>query len=195
MLLIDLIKRVNIDDVIKYLSRSEPEYSDAYRKFYNNLLKREVKVTGELRILVALLKDYLEDDSDYVHVCGYNDKDGQTYSLLFIDWSKCLGFEVVPKSLDVFGDVIFVAECFKEMTAAGFEESDIEDEKSELDSRIESIENGTAELISSDEFFARLSKECGVEYNPEDYKLSDDEKQKIKDSIAYNEKVIKALVS
>ena len=201
MLFIDLLKKVNIDDVIEYLTRNtdgdELEYLEkGYRKLYSYLLNKEVKSTGEVRILVALLKDYLEDeDADYVHVCGYSDKDSTCYAIEFMNWSEWLGSEVVEKSVKVFGETIYVAECLKEMTFIGFEEEDITSEKEELDRRVEEIENGTAELISGDDFFARLSEELGEDYNPSDFKLSEEDKKKIEETCAYNDSVIKALVS
>lgn len=195
MLFVELLKQVDITDVVNYISldSSESKYASLYRDFYNKLLTREVISTGKVSLLVVMLKDYL-GGTEYPTVYGYSAEDDTCYAIQFMDWSEWLGSEVVEKSLNTFGAVAFVGECFKEMTFFGFEEESMVSEKEELDRRVEEVEKGTVEMISADEFFSRLSEETGEAYNPEDYSLSEEEKKSLKENVAYNENMIKSMV-
>lgn len=195
MLFIDLLKKADKEKVFDYLSRSEEKYIKEYRKLYSELLNKKVKENIDLRLFVVLLKDYFEDE-EYVSVYGYSKKDNTCYALDFMEWSEWLGCEVIEKSLSVFGEDIFIGECLKEMTFISFEESKVEEEKEELNRRVEEIESGEAELLSSEEFFAKLSEELGEGFEIEEQSEEDREKElkKIEEVRQYNEKMINLFI-
>ena len=129
-LFIDLLKKVDIERVLFYLEKlGESKKSlDSYKTVYNNLLTMEVKDNKEMYIFVVEEKDYFEDEK-YFNVLGLDIKDGESYAIEFMDWSDWLGSNVVEKSVEKLGSVIFVAECLKEMTFLGFEEERMTDPK------------------------------------------------------------------
>ena len=191
MLFIDLLKKVDIERVLFYLEKlGESKKSlDSYKTVYNNLLTMEVKDNKEMYIFVVEEKDYFEDEK-YFNVLGLDIKDGESYAIEFMDWSDWLGSNVVEKSVDKFGSVIFVAECLKEMTFLGFEEERMAEEREELNRRVESIKSGEAEFLSSDEFFAKLSEELGEYFRIEekDLTMTQEDKDKMEQIRLYNEK-------
>lgn len=191
MLFIDLLKKVDIEHVLFYLEKlGESKKSlDSYKTVYNNLLTMEVKDNKEMYIFVVEEKDYFEDEK-YFNVLGLDIKDGESYAIEFMDWSDWLGSNVVEKSVDKFGSVIFVAECLKEMTFLGFEEERMTEEREELNRRVESIKSGEAEFLSSEEFFVKLSEELGEDFRIEekDLTLTQEEKDKMEEVRLYNEK-------
>ena len=191
MLFIDLLKKVDIERVLFYLEKlGESKKSlDSYKTVYNNLLTMEVKDNKEMYIFVVEEKDYFEDEK-YFNVLGLDIKDGESYAIEFMDWSDWLGSNVVEKSVEKFGSVIFVAECLKEMTFLGFEEERMAEEREELNRRVESIKSGEAEFLSSEEFFAKLSEELGEDFRIEekDLTLTQEEKDKMEEVRLYNEK-------
>lgn len=191
MLFIDLLKKVDIERVLFYLEKlGESKKSlDSYKTVYNNLLTMEVKDNKEMYIFVVEEKDYFEDEK-YFNVLGLDIKDGESYAIEFMDWSEWLGSNVVEKSVEKFGSVIFVAECLKEMTFLGFEEERMAEEREELNRRVESIKSGEAEFLSSEEFFEKLSEELGEDFRIEekDLTLTQEEKDKIEEVRLYNEK-------
>ena len=191
MLFIDLLKKVDIERVLFYLEKlGESKKSlDSYKTVYNNLLTMEVKDNKEMYIFVVEEKDYFEDEK-YFNVLGLDIKDGESYAIEFMDWSDWLGSNVVEKSVEKFGSVIFVAECLKEMTFLGFEEERMAEEREELNRRVESIKSGEAEFLSSDEFFAKLSEELGEDFRIEekDLTMTQEDKDKMEQIRLYNEK-------
>lgn len=191
MLFIDLLKKVDIEHVLFYLEKlGESKKSlDSYKTVYNNLLTMEVKDNKEMYIFVVEEKDYFEDEK-YFNVLGLDIKDGESYAIEFMDWSDWLGSNVVEKSVEKFGSVIFVAECLKEMTFLGFEEERMTEEREELNRRVESIKSGEAEFLSSEEFFEKLSEELGEDFRIEekDLTLTQEDKDKMEEVRLYNEK-------
>lgn len=191
MLFIDLLKKVDIERVLFYLEKlGESKKSlGSYKTVYNNLLTMEVKDNKEMYIFVVEEKDYFEDEK-YFNVLGLDIKDGESYAIEFMDWSDWLGSNVVDKSVEKLGSVIFVAECLKEMTFLGFEEERMTEEREELNRRVESIKSGEAEFLSSEEFFAKLSEELGEDFRIEekDLTLTQEEKDKMEEVRLYNEK-------
>ena len=191
MLFIDLLKKVDIERVLFYLEKlGESKKSlDSYKTVYNNLLTMEVKYNKEMYIFVVEEKDYFEDEK-YFNVLGLDIKDGESYAIEFMDWSDWLGSNVVEKSVEKLGSVIFVAECLKEMTFLGFEEERMTEEREELNRRVESIKSGEAEFLSSEEFFEKLSEELGEDFRIEekDLTLTQEDKDKMEEVRLYNEK-------
>ena len=191
MLFIDLLKKVDIEQILFYLEKlGESKKSlDSYKTVYNNLLTMEVKDNKEMYIFVVEEKDYFEDEK-YFNVLGLDIKDGESYAIEFMDWSDWLGSNVVEKSVEKFGSVIFVAECLKEMTFLGFEEERMTEEREELNRRVESIKSGESEFLSSEEFFEKLSEELGEDFRIEekDLTLTQEDKDKMEQIRLYNEK-------
>ena len=191
MLFIDLLKKVDIEQILFYLEKvgESKKALGSYKCVYNNLLTMNVKDNKEMYIFVVEEKDYFEDEK-YFNVLGLDIKDGESYAIEFMDWSDWLGSNVVEKSVEKFGSVIFVAECLKEMTFLGFEEERMTEEREELNRRVESIKSGEAEFLSSEEFFEKLSEELGEDFRIEekDLTLTQEEKDKMEEVRLYNEK-------
>ena len=83
---------------------------ESYKKMFCNLKEMTPTFNCDLSIFVVEQKDYL-DENIYYEVLGKRVGDNERYALDFIPWSDWLGCTVVEKSIELFGEVLFVAEC------------------------------------------------------------------------------------
>ena len=199
MKFIELIKQVDINEVIDYLVTEKDELAssrDGYLSVYFRLLELPVEETT-YKIYLVNQKGYSDENDDYIDVLGYDTEDGVSYSLSFTSWSCWLGSEVVEKSLNSFGAVVFVANCLYDMTFMGFSEENIQNELDILKDRVKEVEEGTATYYTFEEVVARLNESTGMNYEikertEEEDRLRKEEFQRIND---YNEEQVKNILS
>ncbi len=119
---------------------------DGYAQVLQTLFVIEKHENEDDNIAIAI-RHIKEDDEDWHNVYGYNHCE-ETWALELCSWSEWLGFWVDPKSLEIYGEIAFIAHCLYEMTWCGFTEDKIEEERQKLHEAIEEVESGEAELIS-----------------------------------------------
>lgn len=197
MKFIELIKQVDINEVIDYLitEKDEPEkVREGYLSVYAKLLELPIE-DSSYKLYVVNQKGISEDD-EYIEVLGYDNEDGVSYSLSFSTWSTWLGSEVIEKSVNTFGVVAFVANCLYDMTFMGFNEECIQNELEILKDRVKEVEEGTATYYTFEEVVAHLNEKTGLNYEikertEEEERERQEELQKISE---YNEKQVKEML-
>lgn len=197
MKFIELIKQVDINEVIDYLitEKDEPEkVREGYLSVYAKLLELPIE-DSSYKLYVVNQKGISEDD-EYIEVLGYDNEDGVSYSLSFSTWSTWLGSEVIEKSVNTFGVVAFVANCLYDMTFMGFNEECIQNELEILKDRVKEVEEGTATYYTFEEVVSHLNEKTGLNYEikertEEEERERQEELQKISE---YNEKQVKEML-
>ena len=165
MIFKELVKSVNIDDVIKYLNqdKNEEKFETSYRELYDSLLSREPKKEEDFILFVAELKDYF-DDITIMDVLGHKKSDKINYALDFTPWEEWLAMEVAPKSVELYGEVCFVAECLREMSFISFDEQYIKNELKSLEEISERIKSGEEKTYTLEEMNEHFKEEFGWEF-------------------------------
>jgi len=117
---------------------------------------------SDMSILITHEKDDF-DDEEYVDVSGTyehakNEEQKFSHALEFTPWKEWLGMEINPESLAHFSEQEILAHCLHEMTFAGFEEEEIQQQINDMKAEMEGFKNLTEEekeerTISLDEFF------------------------------------------
>ena len=180
MILKDLIDKVNLNDVLDYLKISDDEkYIESYKKMFCKLKEMTPTFNCDLSIFVVEQKDYL-DESIYYEVLGKRVGDNERYALDFIPWSDWLGCTVVEKSIELFGEVLFVAECLHEMSFISFNEEDI---KNELDNLVEienRIKEGNEKFYTFEEVVEHLNDEFDLNYEIKEKSVEEEKERERK---------------
>ena len=160
----ELISGLNYDDIWAVLDKEYKNKDGAYevyKRVFEELKSLDPKPCEPLiTLVVAKVEDCFEAGTFIFDVFGIQDRDEEHYALEMTSWIEWLSFEVLDKSIEAYGAANVVAHALYEMTFFGYS-SDVVDErvteeKQILHERHEEIENGTAELISFDEFMAEL---------------------------------------
>ena len=187
MILKDLLTSVTKEEMVEYFLNidTEKKYIDGYCRLYDELMGKEPE-SSNIKLFLVWQKDYFEDDDLYISVLGLDLADDNYYALDFMSRSRWLGSEIIEKSLNDFGKVVFLCECLTEMSVISFDESDVEEEKQILDERIKQIIDGTVNYLSSEEVFNNLREKHGwvvheVEIDEETQKKNSKRIDEIKD--------------
>ena len=145
-------------------------YEDVILK--NNLLYNK-DIT--LEILEKIMNENI-----YYEVLGKRVGDNERYALDFIPWSDWLGCTVVEKSIELFGEVLFVAECLHEMSFISFNEEDI---KNELDNLVEienRIKEGNEKFCTFEEVVEHLNDEFDLNYEIKEKSVEEEKERERK---------------
>lgn len=198
MIFKELITEVNYDDVWKELKRHY-DYEDLYYKAYQDVLLELEEINPKsssnppITIAVAKIENWLEPGKYIFDVFGIISGDKSHYALEWSFWDEWLGFDVLDKSTQIYGDSVVVAHSLYEMTFFGYNSGDVAKKtiegKAVINKRIKKIEKGKVKLIPHDEFMDELgiSEECP------DKELGKDQKECGKIAIR-NEKVYRLLL-
>lgn len=136
MQLIDLIQSNAWLSVQMALLQEYPKVKEdieAYEKVFN-LLQVMPPKTSKLTIELNLQTDDF-DQSSYVDVAGYytdpverTDPFTNSLAIEFVPWNEWLGMTLDPETLNNFTELQIIAHCLHEMTFAGFEEQEIQEQ-------------------------------------------------------------------
>jgi len=114
-----------------------------------------IDVTGRDGTLNRELEDFkhFQDEVDEEYASAEAD-----FSLSFLPWAKWLGMQINPATLEEFSQPDIAAHCLWEMTFHGFEESDVEETRAEIEQRAAEVDAMTEEerekfLIPAEEVF------------------------------------------
>lgn len=79
-----------------------------------------------------------------------------SYAIEFTPWNEILGMDVAEETLKLYPIEEITAHILYEITFISFDQNEIKKEVDELNRRIESVKNGTAELISLEDLRKKL---------------------------------------
>ena len=165
MKFVDLLKTSPKDKVIlDNLSKIFPEQVQNLEG-YEILLKRlrELEPSNppddgvdDMQISLEYVYPTSLDENGYISVHGISEKSEDTYALELSYHEEWLGYEVSEKTLKDYPPKEIISRCMYEMTFWGWDNEGIKKMKDDLDSRIKSIDDGTAELIPWEEVRDRM---------------------------------------
>lgn len=123
---------------------------EAYEIVYSELQM----MAAEPNKMIIHLKEQVDefDNETYVEVSGVHPDEppstpeiNNSYSLEFTPWTEWLGMQIDNEVFEKFTEPEILSHILFEMTFIAFDEEEIQQEKAELDKRIEEIENMTEE--------------------------------------------------
>lgn len=153
------------DDVWIVLDR-EYKYKKRAYEVYKSVLE-ELKMLEPkpcdppITLVVAKIEDCLNAGEFIFDVFGIIKGDENHYALEMTSWNEWLNFDVLDKSVEVYGTADVVAHALYEMTFFGYcskaVDKRVEEEKHILDERYEEIQNGTAQFIPFEEVMVKTN--------------------------------------
>jgi hypothetical protein len=165
MLFKELINSVSYDYVWMVLVKEYKLEDDAYEA-YKSVLE-ELKIikpktcNPPITVVVAKTEDCFEADEFIFDVFGIIQGDENHYALEMTSWCEWLNFNVLSKSIEVYGAADVVAHALYEMTFFGYSsktvEEKLEEENHILNERCEEIKNNTAKFINLKEAMAEIN--------------------------------------
>ncbi|WP_300436523.1 DUF6557 family protein [Christiangramia sp.] len=158
---------LSIASVFRELYPEEGRNMEGYENVFDQLVTMSSEET-DMEILIKTVKDDF-DSSEYVDVSGkylYPKSEEEEFAraLEFTAWSKWLAMNISPQSLKSFSELEILAHCLHEMTFAGFEEVDIQQQLDSINKTVEeykvmSEEEKQENITSIDELLLKLKED------------------------------------
>ena len=140
----EMLEGVGFDDIWVYVmaeycrERTPDEAGRAYvsmKKMYGDLLSRSAEEnTDNMVLMVRRFSKVGIADWDTAAYCG---RDGQIYSLSFVDWDKVLGYEMLTLSIEEYGHARTAAHFLWELSKDGFTENEMREHRRQLDAAVD----------------------------------------------------------
>ena len=154
-----LINSVNYDDVWVELRKGyklEKSAYETYKRVLEELKTLDPKPSDPpITCVVAKIEDCLTPGEIISDVFGIIDGDKNHYALEMDSWNEWLDFNVLDKSIEVYGAADVVAHALYEMTFFGYSsktvDEKVEEEKYILNKSKEEIQNDTAHYLHFEE--------------------------------------------
>jgi len=139
---------LSVETIFLELYPDEEKNISGYKKVFEELSYMHPD-DSDMLIVVAHQKDDF-DGLEYVDVSGKyshpkNEDEKFSQGIEFTAWSKWLGMEISQESLLHFTELEIISHCLFEMTFAGFEEEEIQEELKSIEKSIEDYKNMTDE--------------------------------------------------
>ncbi len=156
-----LLKITNINELYNtYIKLYEKMDKDKFVEIYNYLKSYNIEESDEFTIHISFNKDEsYEYEESYYDVYGTKKDDEQHYSLEFSLWKDWISYKIDESTSYKFTREEIYSHIFWEMTYHGYEESDIQDVKEELERRVERIHNGEEKFFTFDEIKEKFSQD------------------------------------
>ena len=194
----ELIENVELKELMEYLFQTNFNSSVdslGIMKLYENLKQSDPINSDTLKLYVMKCKDVFEEDS-YFNVCAFDTEDKSSYAIEFTPWGEWLGFDVVQKSLDMYGEACFVCECLKEMSFLSFNEDEIQDQFQKLLENCNSISDFDESYEKMENFFMRYAPDESIfdesELTPEEEEAK---RARAEKALIYNENLRREILS
>ena len=191
MNLSELIRKISWADVKASLLWLYPDAGEAlgeYQRVFHEL-RQKVPATSPMRISIRTTFREGIDDEPFEEVIGMDgslNRDQEdfkhfghapdspialeetAFSLALEPWDKWLGMSIDPETLARLSESQIVAHCLWEMTFHGFTQTQVREQREELDRRVAELDAMTEEerdqkLIPASEVMKRLKEELGPE--------------------------------
>ncbi|EEG77468.1 DUF6557 family protein [Dethiobacter alkaliphilus] len=197
MLFKELLNTVDYEDVWKILDSEYCHEEGAY-EIYKHVIEELKSLLAKpseqpTTLVVAKIKNILEPNGVIFDVFGVFEDDKERYSLSMEPWEEWNGFNVLDKSIQIYGAPAVVAHAIYELTFYGYSAEGaakrVAKEKQILKRRLDEIERGETELIPYEEVRADL----GIADNrtPEE---KEQQKKQMEKAHAENQEVYKMLL-
>jgi len=205
MLLIELIKKVSFDEVWEILKGEcdVPENGkSAYIQVFDELRDMDLQADSGAEkeevttIGVCEFEDLLEPGNFVYDVFGISQGDANRYSLSLEPWSNWINYNILDKSIQIYGEATVLAHILYEMTFYGYSSEDVEEKHLEvinaLNDSYKMIEEGKSEFIPAEDVFSKLGFEKDEAI---DLEVESKKREETKAAINRNEVIFKELIS
>jgi len=160
MLLKTLINNVNYNDVWAVIGKEynlKKDARQAYEAVFEELKILEPKPCDPPVIcVVAKMENWLSPGEFIFDVFGIISGDKNHYALEMNPWDEWLNYDILNKSIEVYGQAEVLAHILYEMTFFGFSSKTVnkraEKERKFLEKSYEEIQSGTAKLTKFEDF-------------------------------------------
>jgi len=203
MKLIELIKKTDFDEMWVELKKAY-DIPDKVKLVYRGVVDELEEISIEnptnldevFTIGVCELEDVLEPGTLVFDVFGISHDNTGRYSLMFAPWSNWLSYDILDKSIDIYGETVVLAHILYEMTFNGYSSHDTEQKQQKIIEKLyeakKSIDDGYASLVYPEEVYASLGLEKVKEVDPE---LEKRKNEAIKAAMDRNDLRLKDLMS
>jgi len=203
MKLIELIKKTDFDEMWVELKKAY-DIPDKVKLVYRGVVDELEEISIEnptnldevFTIGVCELEDVLEPGTLVFDVFGISHDNTGRYSLMFAPWSNWLSYDILDKSIDIYGETVVLAHILYEMTFNGYSSNDTEQKQQKIIEKLyeakKSIDDGYASLVYPEEVYASLGLEKVKEVDPE---LEKRKNEAIKAAMDRNDLRLKDLMS
>ena len=205
MLLVELINKVSFDELWEVLKGEcdvPKKGKVVYEKVVDELKEMDLKIdSGNKKeeittIGVCEFEDPLEPGNFVFEVFGIARGYSTRYSLNLEPWSNWITYEVLDKSLEIYGETAVLAYILYDMTFYGYSNEDVTQKHQEvvdaLNESYKIIEDGKADFIPSEDVFSKLGLEKG---EPEDPEVKRKRIERTQEAINRNEAIYQELIS
>jgi len=160
MLLKTLINNVNYNDVWAVIGKEynlKKDARQAYEAVFEELKILEPKPCDPPVIcVVAKMENWLSPGEFIFDVFGVISGDKNHYALEMNPWDEWLNYDILNKSIEVYGQAEVLAHILYEMTFFGFSSKTVnkraEKERKFLEKSYKEIQSGTAKLTKFEDF-------------------------------------------
>jgi len=160
MLLKTLINNVNYNDVWAVIGKEynlKKDARQAYEAVFEELKILEPKPCDPPVIcVVAKMENWLSPGEFIFDVFGIISGDKNHYALEMNPWDEWLNYDILNKSIEVYGQAEVLAHILYEMTFFGFSSKTVnkraEKERKFLEKSYKEIQSGTAKLTKFEDF-------------------------------------------
>jgi len=163
MLLKNLINNANYNDlwvVIEKEYKLKKGACQAYEAVFEELkILKPKQCEPPITCVVAKLEDWLNPGEFIFDVFGIINGDKNHYALEMNSWNEWLNYDILNKSIEVYGQAAVLAHILYEMTFFGFSSKTVnkrvEKEKKILEQSYKEIQSGTARLMKFEDFIKK----------------------------------------
>jgi hypothetical protein len=197
MLLKNLINIADYNDVWTVIEKEYKPGKEAFHA-YKTVIE-ELKILKPkpceppITCVVAKLEDWLSPGEFIFDVFGLINGDENHYALEMNSWNEWLGYDILNKSIEVYGQAEVLAHILYEMTFFGFSSKTVhkraEKERRFLEKSYKEIQNGTAKFVKFDDFLKEEG--CTDKRTP---KEKQKERRQYRHTAAKNEITLKMLL-
>ncbi|TQD38826.1 DUF6557 family protein [Haloflavibacter putidus] len=154
----------SVAEILVELYPAEKENLDGYALVYEKLKFLNPEECDMYIELKNVTDDF--DGEPYVDISGKyknpkTEEEKFSMAIEFTPWSQWLGMDICPESIEEFSELEIIAHCLYEMTFAGFEEKDIQEELNNIKETAEEAEHQNS--IEEEDISAYIDNLLNVE--------------------------------
>jgi hypothetical protein len=140
----ELFHSLDRDEVIAAILRLYPEqpgaHPDGYLQAWDIIREKQASIHKDMTVELYMSESFDEPSEKYISVHG-RDSAGDTWAIEYNPWKEwlCMEIDVLPECGDIT-PVDTLAHIFWEMTWAGYDDQEIEDQITEIRDRADEVE-------------------------------------------------------
>lgn len=134
---------LSVSVILLEIYPAEEKSLEGYETVFEKLLIMASEETDMTIVIKTVTDDY--DGEDYVDVSGkynhpQNEQQAFSHAIEFTPWKKWLGMDICKESVKKFTELELISHCLYEMTFAGFEEEEIQEEWDSIKKTVDDYE-------------------------------------------------------